>query len=308
VVQAICTNQKIVSEDAISTVLDITGDVLMGFAHPDDVANELAKAIKLEPAVATAIQEALKAKIFTPLKQILETIYQPATAAQIKSSIVPNPNAPRMFDVANPASTAQASPAVPLPPKPNLSSKGWSELRPASLPSVQSAPRSAPAPLNTPQPPRPPQPPAAAVPPPVILGGTTFTGTPQKNADFHLSKTGGGAQVEFGQARPQAKATPAFIEFSKPAAQIQNPSPSRPSMPVAPAFKATPVANSGPRNVTEITANAPKPAVPKPPTPPSPPQPPKPPSPPMAQSSAQALAQPSTQQQPQPKIITKNFP
>lgn len=327
-----CEAQNIPDKQIYNIAADVAA-VLMGFLHADDAPEAFKTDAGIDTKTAALLQDAFDKKIFAPLKQAIDGIYKPSGAPEIKTSIIPNPNAPKTFDIATASSKSTASPAVPLPPKPSFSNKGWSEIRPAALPSIQSAARSTPAapnilrPTNLPRPPKPPKPPVIE-PAPMIIGGTNFTGAPQKNTDFHLSKTGGGAQVDFGQAKPQSKVMPAFIEFSKPA---QTQSTSRPSTPVTspvpttPTFKTMPVANSGPRNVTEITSNTPpKPAIPKPPAPnvapvmtppiPKPPaaaQPPKPPAPPMATAQPSAAVKPSSMTQPatqQPKIITKNFP
>ena len=341
-VENVCGDQKLPEED-ISVVLDVVADVLMGFIHTDDVASELVEQIKVDPKIAAAIQQGLSQKIFTPLKQTLDLIYQPLDVPEIKTSIVPNPNAPKMFDVATPAPAAitTAVPVMPVPQTPqkrDLSAKGWSGIPPATAPTAikidvskppvpfANIPRpAAPITASAPQPPK-----APSEPSPMMMGGTNFSSAPQRNPDFHLSKTGSGAQVEFGQAKPQEKIMPAMIEFSKP---VQNTAGTATVPPVAPKaaihytnfvpqpFKTALTANSGTRNVTEITSNMPPAApvlpvasapaavpLPKPPvaeasTIPTPPQPPRP-----AAASVPPTPQPSQPPKPpQVKVITKDF-
>jgi len=310
IVWSICEAQNI-SDKKIHIIAGEVAATLMGFLHVDDTAEAFKTDAGIDAKTAVVLQDAFNKKIFIPLKPVIDSVYKPMDEARIKTSVIPNPNAPKMFDVANPASAAPVTPAVPLPPKQDFSRKGWSEIRPAAMPSIPapSPARIVPAAPNIPKPTVLPQPPKTqtAEPAPVILGGTNFTGAPQKNSDFRLSKTGGGAQIEFDQAKPQAKIMPAMIEFSRPA---QGSSPTlATSATIAPAFKPMPVANSGPRSVTEITSDIPKPpaAAVTPATPPvpvpqasqplQPPQPPKPPTPPAPPAAT-----------PQVKVITKNFP
>jgi hypothetical protein len=375
VVQNICDDQKL-SEENLLVVLSATADVLMGFTHPDDVASELIEQIKLDPKIAATIQEGLKVKIFTSLKQTLDVVYKLADATTIKTPIAPtNIDAPKMFDVATLKATA---PLPPPAPKTDFSGKGWSGMqavagpqtiktdtatrpasftnipKPAPMPSVMtSAPMPTPAPkpisniVSQPQniPPIPKASPIEVAPAPMMVKGTNFNSAPQKNADFHLSQSGSGAQVTFDQTKPQAKILPAFIEFSKP-----TPTLSASSTPVLPPIAPTSALvtpkgaihysdftpSTGPRSVTEITS-APNtqvaptiiPSIPKPPVAPKPmissmPTPPQPPKPPvqvikpitptsMPIPAPVAPPAPQLPQPPQPpkpaqvRVITKDF-
>jgi hypothetical protein len=352
-----CEAQNIPDEKIYSVAADIAA-VLMGFLRVDDAPEAFKTDAGLDAKAASALQTAFAPKIFAPLKQAIDAAYKPVGEPEIKTSIVPNANATKVFDVATPKATPSATPstmpAVPIAPKIDLSAKGWSVMRPAEMPkpapmppapkvqpSVQpilSIPRPqnipqmpktpvvapAPTPTLTPTPRPTPAPVATAAPEPapMMMTGTNFSSAPQKNSDFHLSKSGGGAQVEFGQAKPQAKVMPALIEFSKPAttpsASPVSPTPVPPAAPkgaihyteFAPQpLKTMPMAQSGTRNVSEITSNT-IPLVLKPPMPipakvPVPvPQAPKPASTPIASIPP---TPPQPPKPPQVKVITKDF-
>lgn len=270
-------------------------------------------------------------------------------AGGVKGASTSSPTAIKPVPI--PASTPTPTPIVaPAPQKKDLSAKGW-----AGMPALPSTPKAAaPIPMqgmpvsNIPAVPKAPAAPiplpkpmsasAPAVPPPapVILGGTKFSSVPQKNTDFHLSRNTD-AEVVMPQGKQQAKIMPAVIEFSR-----ANSAPVSPKAPIAPIpqpqgaihyteftpqqpLAATPVATTGPRNVTEVTGSAPVPKAqtqapvpvpapvpaptPKPLTPPMPPAPPAPPKPPMA--SMPSISQiPPVPQPPKPpiaKVITKDF-
>jgi hypothetical protein len=186
-----------------------------------------------------------------------------------------------------------------------------------------------------PTPPAPPKPPAPAPAPapepaPMMLHqDTTFRAAP-KNAGFTLSRPDSGAEIKMSPGKPPAAPRPAFLEFSSTAPSAPKPpAPPTSSSTVVhytefkPSLSSVPTADSGPRNVSQITP--PKPMstpsmtsvpVPKPPKPPTPapmaptsggttvpmPQPPRaaqPPTPPGQSASAPASAE---------KVIIKNFP
>lgn len=72
----VCGNQHL-SEDKIDKIAIITGDVLMGFLHPEDFAQEIHETLNINIEIAKAIAIEIDRKIFSPLKKELEKVYQP---------------------------------------------------------------------------------------------------------------------------------------------------------------------------------------------------------------------------------------
>ncbi|MDR3581914.1 MAG: hypothetical protein P4L67_01425 [Candidatus Pacebacteria bacterium] len=301
-----------VPKEKIRIVAGVAGYVLLGFLHPDDLAQELVKQAAVDPKSATAIQNALRDRIFAPLKQQIDTVYQTADAMP-KSTIIKDVNGPRIIATAIPGKT----PTPPPLPLQALSGAGWSKMKPGNVPprppvppqsavgefarlKVQPAasgtiPMPVPTPAATPSP--------SSAPAPVMLRQETPFGAAQKNADFHIAKSDDGAQREFSTAKEPIRVMPAVIEFNKGA--VTAPKQAMPSAPSPqPAryteFKSSlasiPVTDSGARKVTEVTS-APTPAparipvpIPKPPTPP-----------------AAAPAMPAANPSATPKVIVQDF-
>ncbi len=65
------------SEEKISAVSRSTGYVLMGFIHPEDLANEIKDSTGIDSRIAAAIVEPINTKIFQPLRDELENLYAP---------------------------------------------------------------------------------------------------------------------------------------------------------------------------------------------------------------------------------------
>jgi hypothetical protein len=352
----ICQDNQINNEEEILIVQQLAALVILGFLHPDDLGDEINDELALgDPQRADAIAEDFNAKLFSPLRSDLDENYKPLSGTVSKPApavFAPQKNSkPFVVDTFS---------APPTAPKKDESDKGWSKARstttvvatdvsrPASFANIpKPAPVSptSPIPSITPVAPvapnisQPPTIPAAskapAEPAPMMMAGTRFSSAPQKNSDFHLSNINSGAQVTFEQAKPQEKVMPAVIEFPKPTQTTPlRPSPSVPPTAAkgaihytefAPTFKVAPAANSGARNVTEITSSAKPPLAPPIPMPPAAPKPvtfattivppvqvpatpPKPPTP--TPSASPTAPSPLAQQPPQPpkaKVITKDF-
>lgn len=73
----VCENQHL-SEDKIEKVAIAAGDVLMGFVHPEGFASEIREALNINAEIANAIAAEIDRKIFFPLKEELEKVYQPS--------------------------------------------------------------------------------------------------------------------------------------------------------------------------------------------------------------------------------------
>ncbi|HUX35725.1 MAG TPA: hypothetical protein VMV71_01680, partial [Candidatus Paceibacterota bacterium] len=66
------------SEEKIAVVSRLVGYVLMGFAHPEELANEIKDSLGIDARIAAAIAEPINRKIFQPIQESLEEIYAPA--------------------------------------------------------------------------------------------------------------------------------------------------------------------------------------------------------------------------------------
>ena len=259
-----CRGENI-PEQKIYDVARVAGYVLLGFLHPGDVAQELIEAITIDSKTAKDIQDALNNRIFSSLRADIDKAYAPLS----KSEVVSTTATPKII---------QDISAIPLKPTP-LPNVGWSKLPASSIPSPTrpavttfTAP-SVPVAVTAPAP-------RAAEPAPMILHEDTSFKAAEKNASFTLSRPSGGADMHMGQSiAVPTPPRPAVLEFGgvKPPA-----TPSKTTDAAQPS--AVRYADSGPRNVSQITPSAP-PSPPKPPTgassnvpmPPAPPQSPTPP-------------------------------
>jgi hypothetical protein len=254
----------------ISDVAKVMGYVLMGFLHPEDIAQELKEGLSLDMQTANSIEAALNKRIFAPLRPDIDKVYAPISKLESPSATVASPKIIQDVSVA-PPKPAQSLPAV-----------GWSQMKPPAA-AASTPPRPAvlpPTPISAPIASTPK--PAPAEPAPMILHEDTTFKAVQKNADFTLSRPGGGAEMHMGSGSgAPAPARPAVLEFggapAKPPA-TQSQSGAVHYTDFKSPLSANPTANAGPRNVTQITPAAPAapaqiPAViPKPPSPPQPPQ------------------------------------
>ncbi len=63
--------------EKISVVSKLTGYVLMGFIHPEDLANEIKDSIGIDLRIATAIAEPINRKVLQPIREELDNVYAP---------------------------------------------------------------------------------------------------------------------------------------------------------------------------------------------------------------------------------------
>ena len=66
-----------VPKEKIYDVLGISGYVLMGFLHPEDLALELKDALGLDPQTAGTISQAIDSRIYTPLRDEINKVFAP---------------------------------------------------------------------------------------------------------------------------------------------------------------------------------------------------------------------------------------
>jgi hypothetical protein len=351
-----------VPDEKIFIIGRAVSHVLLGFIHTEDLLTEI-QGTGLDPKTASSIASGITQRILGPLHSEVDKIYQPLkveTAPKIIQDISPVPEkpvpvappkvppkpapAPLVVNKVIPTAPPLAPPIVSVPEK--LAEKGWSKTTAGepvitfNIPASQKA--SVPPPLSSSAMP-PPKPVTAPVPPtpppkPIIFQENTGSKPGQATSDFHLSRPGlmaaeagldtkkfvepavKPAVLELGvitppqnKIAPQASRVVHYTEFLSSESTK------------APMPRTAPLANSGPRMVTEITTvpQAARPPVPpKPPAapilpPPLPPAPPKAPRiegiekmmaprPPVPPAPLSSPPSPSSPPQPQ-KVIVKDF-
>ena len=110
-------------------VFGATSCVLMGFLHPEDLAEELKVAALLNPQIAAAIADAINKRVFVPIREDIDKVFDPPTkmgvAPKILQDIGPaSLNPPRLYSA---PSVAQLV-APTNPQKASLPETGWSRL------------------------------------------------------------------------------------------------------------------------------------------------------------------------------------
>lgn len=130
------------SEEKIASVSRLVGYVLMGFIHPEDLANEIKNSLGIDVRIAAAIAEPINKKIFQPIQESLEEIYAPVG----EEPHMPQPVV--LDEIAKPASASQIPPvkSSELPPVPAVKTAEPKIITPPTL----AAPKPAPAPTPMP--------------------------------------------------------------------------------------------------------------------------------------------------------------
>ena len=67
------------SDEKISLVAMVTGRIIMGFVHPDDITKELQKAVNVDNRIAITVGQELSKKIFSRLRDDIRQVYDPIT-------------------------------------------------------------------------------------------------------------------------------------------------------------------------------------------------------------------------------------
>jgi len=65
------------TNDKISKIAMLAGDILMGFVHLEDFAPEIHKELNINPEMANSIAAEIDRKIFSPVKKDLRSVYRP---------------------------------------------------------------------------------------------------------------------------------------------------------------------------------------------------------------------------------------
>ncbi len=190
-------------KEKISDVSRVTGYVLYGFIHPEDLPKELANELQIDSRVATAIAQKINDRIFTPLGSLIDNLYAPISplgtapvVPQIIEAVDPaKADAPKIISTGVPVSAPVASPIprptptpapAPVVPKPNLAAAGWSKLTsaavtPAPMPATPAlkAILSAPSKVTVLKP--------ATEPAPVIIHEDAIFNAQSAKPDFHIA-------------------------------------------------------------------------------------------------------------------------
>ena len=145
----ICEEEHI-PDKQIYAVARMSGYVLMGFLHPEDVAEELHEAIGVDLKTASSIENELNKRIFAPLQTDIATVYKPLSRFEVAPKIMQEIKPPVVPTIAKPptpvapapkiiSETFTATPRIAPPPQapvtqpvkpPTLSDQGWSKRSP----------------------------------------------------------------------------------------------------------------------------------------------------------------------------------
>ncbi len=214
------------SPEKLSEILRIAGLVLMGFIHAGDFAQELKESLDLNPQIATSIAKVVNERIFSPLKDDLEKIYEPPSAIAPKAFVLeikpaappplikaesPKPLAVSEFDRLN-----ITKPAVPLPPKPfTPSPSGRSSTDFTKAPSAQVE-------LSLPgKPPVIPKPEIrTSVPPPIIIHEEPSVSPLKSAQEFKIDVP----QPKLSEIKLNMAPRPAVLEFGASQPPVAKPS------------------------------------------------------------------------------------
>ncbi len=129
-----------IPEQKIYGVLRVAGYVLMGFIHPEDMAAELKDRLNVDPKVCASIAEAINQRIFTPIRQDIDKIYEPPSKFGAGPKMIQDLAGPEIISqTAKEGPSIGATPigenqmkAAPAPAAPaKLPDVGWSRSTPA---------------------------------------------------------------------------------------------------------------------------------------------------------------------------------
>ncbi|HEY4498337.1 MAG TPA: hypothetical protein VJA63_01780 [Candidatus Paceibacterota bacterium] len=86
------------TEERTKKIADLTGAVILGFVHPEDLAKEFQKEVNLPAQVASSIAEEINKKILAPIIEEVKSLYhwggvRPATGSTPTAPTAPAPQA-----------------------------------------------------------------------------------------------------------------------------------------------------------------------------------------------------------------------
>lgn len=242
-------------EEKIRIVSKLTGWVLMGFIHPEDLADKIKDNLGINQNIAATIASALNARIFSPLRVELDKVYAPAVSGAELPAVEEKPEAPKiMEEIKKPEPTGRQTtdnrqqqtpppapkPAfIPVPSSPSDTMTRHSVPAPAPKPftAATAIPAPMPAPVKMPPAPASQQSAASSKPAPVIIHQESEFQPIRQSSSFKL-------EIPMPEARGQkpqwtAPPRPAQIEMGnipapspippkpKPASANQQPDTSR---------------------------------------------------------------------------------
>lgn len=111
-----------ISEEKVLIISQVAGYVLMGFLHPEDVAQELKERMQIDGRVAQNIAQTLNTKVFTPLRSEIDKVYLPVgkedeREPSFESSKGGAPNeSVKAVPAPKPISTKETEPKLPSMP------------------------------------------------------------------------------------------------------------------------------------------------------------------------------------------------
>jgi hypothetical protein len=77
-----------IPDEKIYTVSKIVGWVLMGFLHPEDMANEMRDALGIDIRIATSIAGTINQRVFAPIRTDIDKVYNPSAGETSMPKIV----------------------------------------------------------------------------------------------------------------------------------------------------------------------------------------------------------------------------
>lgn len=134
----ICENQHL-TEDKIRIVATLAGDVILGFLHSDDLAQEIRSELGLNPEIANSIASEIDRKIFSPIRNDLEKAYAPPLSETPEALDLRTAATEIKPAVEAPVAEAEAPKIIPQEEKKPEAIKP-SEISPTPVPSEQVAP------------------------------------------------------------------------------------------------------------------------------------------------------------------------
>ncbi|MBI2033504.1 MAG: hypothetical protein HYT13_00155 [Candidatus Liptonbacteria bacterium] len=136
IIERVCQNHRLIDEERVLMVKQLTGLVLFGFIHTEDLGREINEALELNnPRLAASIADEINRKIFSSIRDDLERNFTPLPEPEIESGPAPRilseikkpletfGSPPKMIEEIKqpqappPAPTGQAIPSPTSPPR-----------------------------------------------------------------------------------------------------------------------------------------------------------------------------------------------
>ena len=80
----LCQSEHLTEEKSYQ-VAEISGDVLLGFLHPEDLAGELVSSMDLPIPLAKTISDQINSRVFAPLRADIDKVYSPLSGLESKN-------------------------------------------------------------------------------------------------------------------------------------------------------------------------------------------------------------------------------